>query len=262
MIEKSEQVADREDREIADLIQEYLTEDGVDIYCSSEISKVSEEGGKLTVHFKRNGKSASVTGTKLLLAAGRMPNTDDLGLDKAGVETDGHGYIKSNDRLETNVRGIYVIGDAKGGPAFTHVSYDDFRILRANLLEEADKSVKNRLVPYTVFTDPQLGRVGLSEEQAKEKGIRYKIARMPMKNNAHAVENNLTRGVMKVLVSADDDLILGVAMLAEQGGEIMTILQMAMHGKIPYTHIRDMMIAHPLYSESLNNLFQEVKDPE
>lgn len=262
IIEQSEQVADKEDREIADLIQQYLTEDGVDIYCNSEISKVSENAGKISIDFKQKDSARSLSGSHLLIAAGRMPNTDDLGLDKAGVETDDHGHIKANDRLETNVKGIYVIGDAKGGPAFTHVSYDDFRVLKANLLDGENKNTKDRLVPYTVFTDPQLGRIGLSEEQAKEKGLRYKVAKMPMEKNARAVETGLTRGEMKVLINPENDLIIGVAMLADQGGEMMTALQMAMHGKVPYTHIRDMMIAHPLYCESFNNLFQKVEDPE
>ncbi|MGB3182804.1 MAG: mercuric reductase [Cyclobacteriaceae bacterium] len=261
IIEQSEQVADREDREIADLMQEYLTEDGVNVYCDSEISKVSGKEGDITVHFTRKGDEKKITGTHLLIAAGRRPNSDDLGLDKADVRADDKGNVTVNEKLETNVKGVYAMGDVKGGPAFTHVSYDDFRILKANLLEGGNKDIKDRLVPYTVFTDPQLGRIGLSEEQAKEKGIAYKVASMPMDKNSRAVETGLTRGLMKVLVSADDDSIIGVAMLGDQGGEMMTALQMAMYGKLPYTQVRDMMIAHPLYCESFNNLFQEVENP-
>ena len=167
-----------------------------------------------------------------------------------------------NERLETNVPGIYALGDVKGGPAFTHISYDDFRILRTNLLQGGNATTTGRLVPYTIFIDPQLGRVGLTEAEAKAQGRAFCVAKLPMTHVARAIEVDETRGLMKAVIDAETDQILGVAVLGLEGGEIMTVLLMAMMGGIPYTVIRDAVFAHPTLAESLNNLFMALDDQE
>jgi pyruvate/2-oxoglutarate dehydrogenase complex dihydrolipoamide dehydrogenase (E3) component len=196
-----------------------------------------------------------LTGSHLLQAAGRVPNTDWLNLEATGVQTDKRGYIQVNERLETNVPGIYAIGDIKGPPAFTHISYDDFRIIRTNLIEHGNATIHDRLVPYTVFIDPQLGRVGLSETEARAQGRNIKVAKMPMDYVARALEVDESRGFMKAVVDADTGQILGCAILGIEGGEIMSMLEIAMMGHVPYTVLRDAVFAHPTLAESLNNLF-------
>jgi pyruvate/2-oxoglutarate dehydrogenase complex dihydrolipoamide dehydrogenase (E3) component len=197
----------------------------------------------------------TLIGTHLLVATGRIPNTDGLSLEASGVEIDSRGYIKTNERLETRVPGIYALGDVKGGPAFTHISYDDFRIIRTNLLEQGSASIHDRLVPYTIFIDPQLGRIGLSEAEARKQRRHIQVAKMPMNYVARALEVDEPRGFMKAIVDADTRLILGCAILGIEGGEIMAMLQIAMLDKLPYTVLRDAVFAHPTLAESLNNLF-------
>src|SRR5207249_2422947 len=174
----------------------------------------------------------------LRVAAGRVPNTDWLNVEAAGIETDKRGFIQVNERLETNVAGIYGLGDIKGGPAFTHISYDDFRIIRSNLLEHGNASIHDRLVPYTVFIDPQLGRIGMSESEARATGRAIRVARMPMNYVARALEVDESRGFMKAVVDAESGQILGAAVLGIEGGEIMAMLQIAMMGKLPFTVLR------------------------
>ena len=197
----------------------------------------------------------TVEGSHLLVAAGRPPNTDTLALEAAGVETDRRGFVKTNDRLETNVPGIYAMGDVKGGPAFTHISYDDFRILRTNLIEGGDRTIADRLVPYTVFMDPQLGRIGLSEREARDRGFDIQVAKMPMSYVARALEVDEARGFMKAVVDAETGRILGCAILGIEGGVIFAMIQIAMMGDLHYTALRDAVFAHPTLAESLNNLF-------
>jgi pyruvate/2-oxoglutarate dehydrogenase complex dihydrolipoamide dehydrogenase (E3) component len=197
----------------------------------------------------------TVMGTHLLVATGRRPNTHDLGLVAAGIAADDRGYVRVDERLETTARGVYAVGDVKGGPAFTHVSYDDFRILRRNLLANERASTTGRLVPYTVFTDPQLGRVGMTEREAHASGWRVRVARLPMDRVARALELDESRGFMKAVIDADSNRILGASVLGIDGGETAALLQMAMMGDLPYTALRDGVFAHPTLAESLNNLF-------
>ncbi|HLY30974.1 MAG TPA: FAD-dependent oxidoreductase, partial [Ktedonobacterales bacterium] len=171
------------------------------------------------------------------------------------LATDPRGYIRVNERLETNVPGIYAIGDVNGGPAFTHISYDDYRILQANLINHEQRVTTGRIVPYVVYIDPQLGRVGLNEREAQEQGKRVRVAKMPMSDVARALETVEPRGLMKAIVDADADQILGATVLGAEGGEIMSMLEIAMMGKLPYTALRDAIFAHPTFAESLNNLF-------
>jgi pyruvate/2-oxoglutarate dehydrogenase complex dihydrolipoamide dehydrogenase (E3) component len=213
---------------------------------------------KLTV---RSGKSVrTVSGSHLLVATGRVPNTEKLNLAAAGVSTDNRGFIKANSKLRTDIEGVYALGDIKGGPAFTHISYDDFRILRTNLLEKGSASTDGRLVPYTVYIDPQLGRFGLSEAQARAQNRNIRVAKMPMSYVARALEVDETRGFMKAVVDLENDQILGVAVLGIEGGEIMTQLQLAMMGRLPSTLLREAVFAHPTLAESLNNLFGNFQD--
>jgi pyruvate/2-oxoglutarate dehydrogenase complex dihydrolipoamide dehydrogenase (E3) component len=163
-----------------------------------------------------------------------------------------------NERLETNVEGVYALGDVKGGPAFTHISYDDHRVIKTNLLDGGDATISDRVVPYTVFIDPQLGRVGLSESEASEQGLDFRVARMPMSYVARALEMDESRGMMKAVVDAETDQILGCAVLGVEGGEIMAMIQIAMMGKLPYTALRDGVFTHPTLAESLNTLFASV----
>ena len=259
IIHRGRQLLNREDADIAEEVLKIIEEDGIEVLLNSSIEKVlSVSGDKIEVVCRSTEGESKIKGDRLLLATGRSPNTGDLNLNAAGIEVDDRGYIKVDDQLKTTASQVYAIGDVKGGPAFTHISYDDFRVLRTNLLDGGNATISGRQVPYTVFIDPQLGRVGLSEKQAKEKGIRYRVAKMPMSYVARAIEMNETRGLMKVLVEQNSDKILGCAILGIDGGEIMAILQFAMMADIPYTKLRDGIFAHPTLAESMNNLFMSM----
>jgi pyruvate/2-oxoglutarate dehydrogenase complex dihydrolipoamide dehydrogenase (E3) component len=182
-----------------------------------------------------------------------------LGLGAAGVNTDTKGFIEVDERLATNVPGIYAIGDVTGGPAFTHISYDDFRILRTNLIEGGDATTSGRLVPYVIFLDPQLGRVGMTEAEARKAGRTTRVAKLPMSGVSRAVEVDEARGFLKAVVG-EDDTIHGFAALALEGGEIMAMAQLAMMGKLPYTALSDGIFAHPTLAEAFNNLFANLRD--
>jgi pyruvate/2-oxoglutarate dehydrogenase complex dihydrolipoamide dehydrogenase (E3) component len=190
---------------------------------------------------------------------GRIPQTEALNLAKTGVETDAHGSIKVNNKLETDVKGIYALGDVKGGPAFTHISYNDYTIVYRNLIENEDLTIEGRPVPYCMFTDPQLGCIGLNETEAKKRNLNFKVAKLPMAYVARAIETGDTRGFMKAIVDPDTKQILGATILGPEGGETMTVLQMAMEGGITYDRIRYCVFAHPLFAESLNNLFMALE---
>ena len=208
------------------------------------------------------GEVRAVSGSHLLVATGRVPMSDTLNLSAAGIATDKRGNIVVNDRLETNIAGVYALGDITGEPAFTHISYDDFRILRTNVIEGGNASRAGRLVPYTVFIDPQLGRIGLSEAEARAQGKKIRVAKMPMSFVARAVETDEARGFMKAIVDAESEQILGAAVLGIDGGEIMAMLQLAMMGGLPFTRLRDGVFAHPTLAESLNNLFGHFEEEE
>jgi pyruvate/2-oxoglutarate dehydrogenase complex dihydrolipoamide dehydrogenase (E3) component len=260
VVQRGPQLLPREDADVAEEVAEILREDGIEVLLRTEARSV-EQAADGTIQLTAGGPEGErvLTGSHLLLAAGRPPNTDTLNLPAAGVETDRRGFIPVDEKLRTNVEGIYALGDVKGGPAFTHVSYDDYRVIKTNLLDGGDRSTADRLVPYTVFIDPQLGRVGVSEREAQEKDLDYRVAKMPMEYVARALEVDETRGFMKVLVDADDR-ILGCAILGIEGGEVMSLLQVAMMGGLPYTALRDGVFAHPTLAESLNNLFASLDD--
>jgi len=256
VVQRGKQLMSREDADVAEAIAEIMRQDGVEVLLEAQPQRVEQsDDGKVRLTVSTPNGERVLEGSHLLVAAGRPPNTDTLDLEAAGVETDKRGFVKTNERLETNVPGIYAIGDVKGGPAFTHISYDDFRIIRANLLEGGDATIADRLVPYTVFIDPQLGRIGLSEQEAREQDRNVRVAKMPMSYVARALEVDESRGFMKAVVDADTYQILGCAVLGIEGGEIMAMLQIAMMGEMPYTALRDAVFSHPTLAEALNNLF-------
>jgi pyruvate/2-oxoglutarate dehydrogenase complex dihydrolipoamide dehydrogenase (E3) component len=256
IVQRGAQLLAREDKDVADKVAEVLRGDGIEVLLGTEASSVEQaEDGGIQLNVNTPNGERTLSGSHLLVAIGRPPNSDSLDLDAAGVQADKRGFIEVNERLETNVQGVYALGDVKGGPAFTHISYDDFRIISANLLEGEDASIADRLVSYTVFIDPELGRVGMSEREAREQGRNVIIAKMPMSHVARALEVDETRGMMKAVVDADTGRILGCAILGIEGGEIMSMIQIAMMGELPYTALRDAPFAHPTLAESLNKLF-------
>ncbi len=261
VIQRGAFLLSREDPDVAEEVAHILREDGIEVLLETKPVRV-EQTAQGTIHLtvQTPAGERTLSGSHLLAAAGRVPNSDWLNLDAAGVQTEKRGSIQVNERLETNVPGIYALGDVKGGPAFTHISYDDFRIIRTNLLENGKASTRERLVPYTVFIDPQLGRVGMSETEARAHGHNIKVAKMPMNYVARALEVDESRGFMKAVVDAGTGQILGCAVLGIEGGEIMAVLQMAMMGKVPYTVLRDAVFAHPTLAESLNNLFSTLDE--
>lgn len=279
MVQRGAQLLAREDRDIADAVAAILRDDGIDVRLESGLGAV-EPGSGLVLSAPGSGlvltgpakhgdagvrailrsgeHPETLEASHLLIAAGRVPNTESLGLKAAGVETDSRGFIRVDEQLATTASGIYAMGDITGGPAFTHVSYDDFRILRANLLDGGSsppRTTTDRIIPYTVFMDPQLGRVGLTEHDARATGRGVRVATMPMSHVARALEVDETRGLMKVVVDSASDRILGAAILGIEGGELASMLQVAMLGDLPYTALRDGIFAHPLLAESFNNLF-------
>lgn len=260
IIQHGDQLLGREDPDVAEAVASILREDGIDLIFQSEARSIQRDGEQFSLTVSTPEGTHELRGDCVLSAAGRIPNTDALNLEAAGVQLDKRGYIPTNDRLETNVPGIYALGDIRGGAAFTHISYDDFRIIRTNVIEGGSASIDGRLVPYTVYMDPQLGRIGLSETEARNQGRSIKVAEMPMSYVARALEVDETRGLMKVIVDAETSLILGCAILGIEGGEIMTMIQLAMMGGLPYTTLREAVFAHPTLAESLNNLFYSFRE--
>jgi pyruvate/2-oxoglutarate dehydrogenase complex dihydrolipoamide dehydrogenase (E3) component len=257
VIQAGPQLLREEDADVAAEVLKILREDGIEILLHARAQEV-KPGIALKVSIE--GKTQSIEGSHLLLAAGRVPNTDALKPAAGGIETDESGFIRANERLETSAPGVYVIGDVKGGPAFTHVSYDDYRILKANLLDGGQRTTRDRMVPFAVFMDPQLGRVGMTETEAKKSGRKIRVARMPMTSVARALEVDETRGLMKVIVDAETEEILGATVLGLEGGEVMSVLQMAMMGHLKWRVLHDAVLAHPTLAESINNLFLHFDD--
>jgi pyruvate/2-oxoglutarate dehydrogenase complex dihydrolipoamide dehydrogenase (E3) component len=255
VVQRSEHLLSREDADVADEVARILREDGVDVRLQTQVSKVAGSEGSIRLTVQGADGEKTLEGSHLLLAVGRLPNTDHLKPSAAGVNTDARGFIVVDDQLRTNIEGLYALGDVKGGPAFTHISYDDYRIVKTNLLGNGGASRAGRFVPYTVYIDPQLGRVGLSEEQARKQGRNIRVAKMSMSYVARALETDEPRGLMKVVVDAESDQILGCAILGIEGGELMSMLQIAMMGQVPASRLREAIYAHPTLAEGLNTLF-------
>jgi pyruvate/2-oxoglutarate dehydrogenase complex dihydrolipoamide dehydrogenase (E3) component len=245
----------REDQDIADAVAEVLRQDGIEVLLSAEALGVAPSATGVALRVRVDGAERVIDGSHLLVATGRVPNSEALHLAAAGVRVDARGFVTADDHLQTNVEGIYAVGEINGGPAFTHTSYDDFRVVRSRLLGDGSRTITGRLVPYVMFTDPQLGRVGMSEREARASGRELLIGRMPMAYIARAIETDETRGVIKVIVDARSEELLGVAVLGVDGGEIMSALQIAMMARLPYPKLRDGIWAHPTLAEGFNNLF-------
>jgi pyruvate/2-oxoglutarate dehydrogenase complex dihydrolipoamide dehydrogenase (E3) component len=255
IVQSAAQLLSGEDPDIAEAVLKILCDEGIDVILHSKAARVGKVASDIELTVENSGKLQTLSGTHLLVAAGRVSNADSLNTRAAGIATDKHGYVQVNERLETSAPGIFALGDIKGGPAFTHISYDDFRIIRTNVIEKGNASIAGRLLPYTVFIDPQLGRVGMSETEARKTGRKIRVAKMPMSYVARALELDESRGFIKVIVDADSSQMLGAAVLGIEGGEIMAQIQLAMMGKLPYTVLKDAVFAHPTLAESLNNLF-------
>jgi pyruvate/2-oxoglutarate dehydrogenase complex dihydrolipoamide dehydrogenase (E3) component len=258
IVNRDDRLIPREDPDVSAEVEKILVEDGIEILHRAGVTRVEGKGG-VQMLLDTPAGAKRVEGSHLLVAVGRVPNTDRLNLAAAGLAADKAGFLQVNNRLETNVPGVYAIGDVKGGPAFTHISYDDFRILRANWLENGNATIDGRLVPNTMFIDPQLATVGLNETEAAKRGIAHKVAKMPMNYVARAIEMGETRGFMKAIVDPRTEQILGCTILGIEGGELMAMLQIAMLGKVPYPVLREAIFAHPTLAESFNNLFGYVR---
>ena len=255
IVHRGKQLLAREDADVAEEVAKVLREDGVEVLLSVQTERVSCAARRIRVEVRDGSQGRTIEGSHLLVAIGRTPNSDTLNLGAAGIETDAKGFIRTNNRLETNVDGVFALGDIKGGPAFTHISYDDFRILRANVIEKKNVTIEGRLVPYTCFIDPQLGHVGLTEEETRQQGRKVRVAKMPMNYVARALEMDESRGFMKAIVDAETGEILGATVLGIEGGEVMAVFEMAILGKLKFTALRDGIFAHPTLAEGLNNLF-------
>ena len=269
VIEGGNQIVAHEDPEIAAELQRALEAEGINFLLNTNTTAIERAGESVVLSLEvttdlagiKKTSSGAVTGSHLLIATGRTPNTDTLGLENAGIATDAHGFIKVNGSLETSVPGVWAMGDVKGGPAFTHISYNDYQIIYANLIEAKNFSIDHRIVPYAVYTDPELGRVGLTEKEARAQGYKLKIGSAPMTKVSRAIERDETAGLMKLVVDATNDQVLGAAILASEGGEVVHILYTLMLGKLPYTLLKGpgSMFIHPTLTEGLFFLMEAVK---
>jgi pyruvate/2-oxoglutarate dehydrogenase complex dihydrolipoamide dehydrogenase (E3) component len=256
IVQRGSRLVEREDPDISDAVRKILEEDGIRIDTKAAVERVErDDTGNISVHYECEGCARSVTGSHILIAIGRQPNTESLDLHTAGVAVDKSGFVVVDSTLQTTTPGIYALGDVKGGPAFTHISYDDYRIVRDRWLRNVDARLDGRLVPNTTFIDPQLAQVGLNETEARKRGLDIRVAKMGMNGIARALELDESRGVIKVIVDAKTDQILGCTVLGIEGGEIMSMVQIAMMGKLPYTTLKEAIFAHPTLAEGLNNVF-------
>jgi pyruvate/2-oxoglutarate dehydrogenase complex dihydrolipoamide dehydrogenase (E3) component len=262
VVHRGGQILPREDADVAGELQKALEGEGVEFLLNAHTTRAERRDQQVALTVEAGGGARTLTGSHLLVATGRRPNSDDLGLEKVGVATDQRGYILVNGRLETNVPGIWALGDVKGGPAFTHISYHDYQILFANLVEGKKLTIDNRLVPYSVFTDPQLGRVGMTEREARAAKYRLKIGKIPMSWVARAIERDETAGMMKLVVDADSDRVLGAAILSLEGGELIQILSTLMLANAPYTLLQGAIYIHPTLAEGFYTLMDDVKPAE
>jgi pyruvate/2-oxoglutarate dehydrogenase complex dihydrolipoamide dehydrogenase (E3) component len=256
VVHRGAHLLSREDDDVADAMREILEADGITIALNTTARRAEPIADGLSLELEGPEGARTVEASHVLVAIGRLPNTEALELGSAGIRTDAKGFIAVNDRLETSAPGVWALGDVTGGPAFTHTSYDDFRIVRGSVLGgETAGSLSRTLLPYTVFTDPQLGRIGLTERDARARGGDVRVATMPMSYVARALEMDESRGYMKAVVDGPTGRILGAAVLGIEGGELMSLIQVAMMGDLRWPVLRDAVFAHPLLAESLNNLF-------
>jgi pyruvate/2-oxoglutarate dehydrogenase complex dihydrolipoamide dehydrogenase (E3) component len=258
VVERNGSLISREDPDVTAAMEELFRDDGIEVATGTTVRRVEgTSGSAVRLHATREGADFVIEGTHLLVAGGRTPNTEGIGLDAAGVETDARGHVKVNERLQTTAKGVWALGDCAGSPYFTHIGFDDFRVVRDNLAGR-DRVTTGRLVPFCLFTDPELARVGLSETEAKERGIAYRLAKIPMANVLRARTLAETRGFLKALIAQADDRILGFTGFGVEAGEIMAAVQMAIAAGLPYTALRDAVLTHPTMAEGLGVLFSAV----
>jgi len=258
IVEPGRQLMGREDADVAEEMRGILAGEGIEVLLNAQPVNVHGlSGDAITLTVRRGAGEQKIEGSDLLVAVGRIANTADIGLDKAGVELDARGFVRVNERLETTASGVWAIGEAAGSPQFTHVSVDDFRIVRDNMAG-GNRRTDDRLVPYVMFTDPPLARVGLSESEAQRKGLAVRVAKLPMSNVLRTKATDETQGFMKVVVGANADRILGFTMIGSEAGEVMAAIQTAMLAELPYTKLRDAVIAHLTIAEGLGPLFGNV----
>ena len=260
VVELGDQIIPREDPEVSESLKEALEGEGMTFHLGAKTTKVAKTPGGLEIVIeKKDGTTQTLKGTHLLVSIGQVPNSDDLGLEKAGVATDKFGFVQHDGKLETNVPGVWVLGDVKGGAAFTHVSYDDYLVIYDNLVNGKNRTIDNRQIPYALFTDPELGRVGLTEREARAKGYRLKIGSVPMAYVARAIERSETNGLMKIVINADNDRILGATILGPDGGELVQILMALMMADAPWTLFENAMFIHPTLAEGFFALMANVE---
>ena len=255
VIDHNNRLLSKEDEDVSKALGELFRDEGIDAVLNARTKRVSgESGDSVTVVVEQDGKERTLTGTHLLIATGRQPNTENIGLELAGIELTDRGYIKVNERLQTTAPGVWAIGEVAGSPQFTHVSVDDFRVVRDNIAG-GNRVTTGRQIPYTLFTDPELARIGLNEREAKARGIRYRLFKIPLEQVLRARTLSEMRGFLKALVEVNSDRILGFTAFAVDGGEIMASVQTAMMAGLPYTALRDAIWAHPTLVEGLSPLF-------
>jgi len=259
VIELAPRLIPREDEDVSDAVAAFLREEGIDVRVGSEVIGVKQQGNRIAVDIRSAGTIAQVVGTHVLVAIGRRPNTDDLGLDRAGIATDPRGYIEVDDQLRTNVPGIWAIGDCNGRGAFTHTSYNDFEIVAANVLDNDQRHVTDRITAYALYTDPPLGRVGMTEAEVRRTGKPALISTMPMENVSRAFEKGETKGFMKILVDRDSQHILGASFLGLAGDEVIHVILDMMYAKAPYTVVQRAVHIHPTVSEFVPTMMGDLK---
>jgi pyruvate/2-oxoglutarate dehydrogenase complex dihydrolipoamide dehydrogenase (E3) component len=259
VIELGPRLISREDDDVSQALAAFLKEEGIDVRVDSKIIGVEKQGNSIAVNIESAGGSSQITGTHMLVATGRRPNTDDLGLDEAGIATDRRGYIQVDDQLRTNISGIWAMGDCNGRGAFTHTSWNDFEIVAANLLDNGQRRVSDRIMAYALYTDPPLGRAGMTEAEVRKTGKPALISTMAMKNVMRAYERGETKGFMKILVDQDSKQILGASFLGLEGDEVIHGVLDIMYAKAPYTVIQRAMHIHPTVSEFIPTMMDQLK---
>lgn len=264
IVQRGPQLLPREDPEVAEAVKAIFEQDGIEIVLDADAHAVEGRSGdrvRLRLRLRANGGERVLEGSDLLVATGRTPNTSGIGMELGGIELDARGYVKVDDRLQTTASGVWAMGECAGSPQFTHVAFEDFRVVRDNLAGKA-RSTKDRLVPYCAFLDPQLGRVGLGEEEARRLGVDVRVARLPMTSVLRARAIGETRGFMKAILDTKSDRILGFTMLGADAGEVIAVVQTAMLAGLPYTGLRDAILTHPTMAEGLNVLFSNLPSAE
>jgi pyruvate/2-oxoglutarate dehydrogenase complex dihydrolipoamide dehydrogenase (E3) component len=255
VIERGSQLVAREDEDVATAVAEILRDDGLEVVLGAQIQNVHRSAdGEVRVEVKTERGTRQLVGDEVLAALGRVPATNDAGLDAAGVELDDRGFVRVDDRLRTTSPSTYAVGDVTGGPQFTHVSFDDYRVVRSNL-DGGNRSTAGRLIPYSMFLDPELGRVGLTEREARARGLDVRVARIPASAVPRAKTLGATRGLYKAVTERGSGRIVGAAILAVHGGEVIAVIQMAMLAGLTAPALRDAVLAHPTMAEGLNALF-------